>query len=57
MTYLVDYVQELGGKPECHLTFYGGRYPASSVALALASMSRALDMGDVHLGWARYGAS
>lgn len=57
MPELVDYVQEMGGKPESHLPFYGGKYPASSVALALASMSRALDMGDVHLGWADYGFS
>ena len=57
MPELVDYVQELGGKPESHLPFYGGKYPASAVALALASMSRALDMGDVHLGWAEYGFS
>jgi len=48
---LVDYVRECGGKEESHLPFYGGKYPASSVALALASMSRALDMGDVHMGW------
>ena len=57
MPELVDYVHEMGGKPECPLPFYGGRYPASSVALALASMSRALDMGDVHLGWPQYGFS
>jgi len=54
MPELVDYVREMGGKEECPLPFYGGRYPASSVALALASMSRALDMGDVHLGWPQY---
>jgi 2-methylcitrate dehydratase PrpD len=57
MPELVDYVREMGGKPEIPLPFYGGKYPASSVALALASMSRALDMGDVHLGWEKYGFS
>lgn len=57
MPELVDYVKEMGGKEESHLPFYGGKFPASSVALALASMSRALDMGDVHLGWAKYGFS
>ncbi|MGE0385602.1 MAG: MmgE/PrpD family protein [Gammaproteobacteria bacterium] len=54
---LVDYVRYLGGRPDSMLPFYGGRYPASSVALALAPMSRALDMGDVHLGWEKYGFS
>lgn len=57
MPELVDYVREMGGKEETPLPFYGGKYPASSVALALASMSRALDMGDVHLGWPEYGFS
>ncbi|MDR2188058.1 MAG: MmgE/PrpD family protein [Azonexus sp.] len=54
---LVDYVRECGGKEESLLPFYGGKYPAASVALALAPMSRALDMGDVHMGWPEQGFS
>lgn len=54
---LVDYVRDMGGKAESHLPFYGGKYPSAAVGFALAPMSRALDMGDVHMGWDKYGFS
>jgi len=54
---VVDYVRAMGGAAESWLPFHGGRFPAASVGLALAPMSRALDMGDVHMGWSEYGFS
>jgi len=45
---VIEYVKEKGGKPESHLPFYGGKYPRSETAFALAPMARAIDLGDVH---------
>lgn len=47
---LAHYVRDKGGKPETTLPFFGGRFPASMVALPLGAMARALDLGDVHTG-------
>ena len=46
---IVDLVKERGGKPESIIPFYGGKVPASEAGLAIGPMSRAADLGDVHL--------
>jgi len=46
---IVDLVKERGGKPESIIPFYGGKVPASEAGLAIGPMSRATDLGDVHL--------
>lgn len=45
---LADLVAEKGGAAQSPLPFYGGRYPASQVALAIGPMPRAMDCGDLH---------
>lgn len=45
---VVDMVKDKGGKPESIIPFYGGKVPASEVALAIGPMARAMDLGDCH---------
>lgn len=45
---VVELVKEKGGAEQTPLPLYGGRYPASEVALALGPMPRAMDCGDLH---------
>lgn len=45
---LVDLVRERGGAGQTLLPFYGGRFPAHEVALAIGPMPRAMDCGDLH---------
>jgi len=47
---VVDFVKDQGGKEESSIPFFGGKVPASSAALAIGPMARALDMADAHLG-------
>ncbi len=52
---IVEFVRDQGGRPDSFLPFYGGKVPAPLAALAIGPMSRALDLGDVHLGWPERG--
>ena len=45
---LVEYVRDMGGRPQSLIPFYGGRVPAPLAGLAIGPMSRAIDFGDVH---------
>lgn len=45
---IAELVAEKGGAPQTPLPFYGGRYPAAEVALAIGPMPRAMDCGDLH---------
>ncbi|NMO00704.1 MmgE/PrpD family protein [Gordonia sp. TBRC 11910] len=45
---LVELITERGGAPQSVLPFYGGRFPANEVALAIGPMPRAMDCGDLH---------
>jgi 2-methylcitrate dehydratase PrpD len=45
---IVSYVKEKGGKPDTYLPFYGGKVPAPEAGLALGTMARAMDLGQVH---------
>jgi 2-methylcitrate dehydratase PrpD len=42
-------IRSKGGAPESRLPFLGGKLPASEVALALGTMARAMDYGQVHV--------
>ncbi|MFC2019238.1 MmgE/PrpD family protein [Chloroflexota bacterium] len=46
---MVNFVKDRGGKPESIIPFYGGRVPASEAGLAIGPMSRAMDLGDIHV--------
>lgn len=45
---VVDQVREWGGKGESGIWIYGGRAPAPLAALAIGTMARARDLGDIH---------
>jgi 2-methylcitrate dehydratase PrpD len=45
---IVEFVKEKGGKPESIIPLYGGKVPASEAGLAIGTMSRAMDLGDIH---------
>lgn len=47
---VVEVCKQLGGTDECRIPFWGVAASACSSALALGAMSRALDLGDAHLG-------
>ena len=46
---VVDMVKEKGGKPEMVIPLYGGKAPASEVAMAIGPMARAADWSAIHL--------
>lgn len=45
---IVSLVRDRGGKPESIIPIYGGAVPAPEAALAIGTMSRAMDLGDFH---------
>lgn len=45
---LAKHYQEMGGKPESYIPFFGGKVPAENAAMCMGPMTRAIDFAPIH---------
>ncbi len=45
---IAKHYQEMGGKPESYIPFFGGKVPAENAAMCMGPMTRAIDFAPIH---------